>query len=144
MAVCCTFGTKELYIISQKVKYFFTKNNQKIHKTSHQSLNTRCILQKSLCITNIALNRPVREAFKTLLEHLDLFFVFLFNSFAFIYLIAPFSQIHTWSQSLPRWLHLCQKFPQYPDVSTSHHHLQNSLKIQPQLKHQPLFCLNCS
>ena len=144
MAVCCTFGTKELYIISQKVKYFFTKNNQKIHKTSHQSLNTRCILQKSLCITNMTLNCPVREAFKTPPENLDLFFVFLFNSFAFIYLIAPFSQIHTWSQSLPRWLHLCQKFPQCPDVSTWFPHLQNSLKIQPQLKHQPLFCLNCS
>ena len=142
MAVCCTFGTKELYIISQKVKYFFTKNNQKIHKTSHQSLNTRCILQKSLCITNMTLNCPVREAFKTLIEHLDLFFVF--NSFVFIYLIAPFSQIHTWSQSLPRWLHLCQKFPQCPDVSTWFPHLQNSLRIQPQLKHQPLFCLNCS
>lgn len=144
MAVCCTFGTKELYIISQKVKYFFTKNNQKIHKTSHQALNTRCILQKSLCITNTALNCPVRRAFKTPPEHLDLFFVFLFNSFAFIYLISPFSQIHTWSQSLPRWLHLCQKFPQCPDVSTWFPHLQNSLKIQPQLKHQPLFCLNCS
>ena len=144
MAVCCTFGTKELYIISQKVKYFFTKNNQKIHKTSHQSLNTRCILQKSLCITNMTLNCPVREAFKTLLEHLDLFFVFLSSSFAFIYLIAPFSQIHTWSQSLPHWLHLCQKSPQCPDVSTWFPHLQNSLKIQPQLKHQPLFCLNCS
>lgn len=73
MAVCCTFGTKELYIISQKVKYFFTKNNQKIHKTSHQSLNTRCILQKSLCITNMTLNFLVRRAFKTLPEHLDLF-----------------------------------------------------------------------
>ena len=144
MAVCCTFGTKELYLISQKVKYFFTKNNQKIHKTSHQSLNTRCIIQKSLYITNITLNCSVREALKTLPENLDLFFVFLFNSFAFIYLIAPFSQIHTWSQSLPRWLHLCQKFPQCPDVSTWFPHLQNSLKIQPQLKDQPLFCLNCS